>query len=243
MTFNLHRLDIDSRILNLDAWNIENISKPEDFADALNEVRSLSTKYYASCKIPIENIHLIHAAEDSGFSFVETQFQTRLRLRKTFDTSRYPYEYVLIETDEHLHEVLEIAEQTIEHDRFSRDPKIGKNLSGLRYRSYLENSYERDNEEIWAVRSKSNGQLLTFRSHQIINDAEVRLLIGGVHPSFKDIGLGIVSSHFCFNQLQKSGYKRATTNISAANTPIVNLEVGHLEFRIVNTYVVMRALT
>jgi hypothetical protein len=75
-----------------------------------------------------------------------------------------------------------------------------------------------------------------------MGQGEVNLLIGGVHPEFKDIGLGIISSHFCFNQLRLSGYRRAITHISAANTPIMNLELGHLGFRLSQTYIVMRAI-
>ena len=241
MTFFLNFLEVDSEVLSLSAWNLTGVESSEDFQFAIESVRGTQTKNYITCKLPIENINFIHAAERAGFNYVETQFQTTLRLKKTFDTSKYPYEYVPINLQDQLVEILEIAEATIEHDRFSRDPKIGRSASGQRYRRYLEDSYHRDGDEIWAVKSKATGQLLTFRSHRILSENEVHLLIGGVHPNFKDTGLGIVSSHFCFNQLRGAGFRRATTHISAANTPILNLEVGHFDFRIGNTYVVMRA--
>jgi hypothetical protein len=242
LTYTLDYLDIDSEVLELSAWNLSGIESGSDFSDALTSVDKSSTTNYITCKLPIEEVRLIHAAEDAGFHFVETQFKTILRLNKLFDTSRYPYDYVCIKSDDELSEVLKIAENTIEHDRFTRDPKIGSKASGLRYRRYLKDSFDRDDDEIWGVKSKSTGQLLTFRSHRKVSDDEVNLLIGGVHPDFKDVGLGIISSHFCFNQLHNAGYRRAITHISAANTPIVNLEVGHLGFRISQTFVVLRAI-
>ena len=243
MTFVLDFLEVDSEVLSLSAWNLSGVESPGDFRLAIESVVGNKTRNYITCKLPIESLELIHAAEAAGFNFVETQFQTTIRLTKTFDTSKYPYEYVPVRSKNQLSEVLQIAETTIEHDRFSRDPKIGRDASGLRYRRYLEDSYNRENDQIWAIKSRSTGQLLTFRSHRILNENEVVLLLGGVHQDFKNIGLGVVSSHFCFNQLRDSGFRRATTHISAANTPIVNLEVGHFDFRVSKTFVVMRSST
>ena len=242
MTFSLDFLKVDSEVLGLNAWNLIGVESTRDFHLAIESISKQQTKNYITCKLAIDNIAFIHAAEAAGFNYVETQFQTTLRLTKTFETARYPYDYVRINSQEQLLEVQNIAEETILHDRFTRDPLIGKNSSGLRYRRYLEDSYDRGDDEIWAVKSKTTGQFLTFRSHRILSKNEVNLLIGGVHPSFKDIGLGIISSHFCFNQLREAGFRRASTFISAANTPILNLEVGHFDFRIRNTFVVMRAV-
>lgn len=240
MTFSLEFLEIDSEALGLNAWNLSEIGTVDDFQSAIKSVASYSGRSYITCKLPIENLDFIHAAESAGFSFVETQFQTALKLTRTFDTSTYPYEYVPVLSESQLSEVQQIAETSFEHDRYSRDPRIGRNLSALRYRRYLENSYNNDKDEIWAVRSRVTGDLLTFRSHRVINKSEVTLLLGGVHHDFKKLGLGVVSSHFCFNHLRDAGFRRAITHISAANIPIVNLEVGYLGFKVVKSCVVMR---
>jgi hypothetical protein len=243
LTYALEYLEIDSQVLEFDAWSLSEIESESDFVEAIEYVREDHKRNFITCKLPIDDIKLIHAAEASGFQYVETQFKTMLRLNKSFDTSKYLYDYVRVESPEDLAEVLKIAESTIEHDRFSRDPRVGSRASGLRYRKYLENSFQRNDDEIWAVKSRSTGQLLTFRSHRHMSQNEVSLLVGGVHPDFKDVGLGIISSHFCFNQLREAGYRRAVTHISAANTPIVNLELGHLGFRVMQTYIVMRVVS
>lgn len=242
MTYRLEYLEIDSSVLGFHTWMLDQISDSSSFATALDGVKRTDRSSYVTCKIEIDRIDQVHAAETLGFHYVETQFKTVLRLNKSFDTTKFPYDYVRIESVEDLSEVLEIAEKTIDHDRFSRDPRIGSYASGLRYRKYLEDSFLREDDQIWAVRNRSTGQFLTFRSHRHVSQDEVSLLIGGVHPKYKDIGLGIISSHFCFNQLREAGYRRAVTHISAANTPIVNLELGHLGFRVSQTYVVMRTV-
>lgn len=243
MTYQLEYLEIDSRILGISTWSLSNVTESDDFAAALNTVFEKSRVSYVTCKIAADQLSMVHAAERVGFCFVETQFRTILRLNKTYDISKYPYEYIRVDTQDELDKVLEIAASSIEHDRFSRDPAIGRELSGARYCEYLLESFARKDDEIWAVQSKTSGELLTFRSHRRSSETDVNLLIGGVHEEYKGLGLGVISSHFCFNQLRESGYRRAVTHISAANIPIVNLEIGSLNFRVSDSFVVLRCVT
>jgi hypothetical protein len=238
----LHRSGIDSEVFGFDVYSLDETSTQREFADSIRLLELQNSKAYVSFRTAIENVSQIHLAERFGFEFVETQFRTVLKLRKEFDTSKFPYDYIRIEDESKLQEALIIAKSTIEHDRFSRDPVIGKELSGERYERYLRDSFERHDDEIWCVQSRETGRLLTFRSHRIIDDREVSLLIGGVHPDFKNLGLGVVSSHFCFNQLRESNFKRAVTHISAANVPILNLEVGHFDFQVISSFVILRKL-
>ena len=242
MTIDLRPIEIDSEIFGLDVWDLVGAKSIDDFTEAIAILGNSKRQSYVSCKIPIKQISDIHAAERAGFEFVETQFRTVLGLRESHDTDKYPYDYIRVETEAELIAVQSIAESTIEHDRFSLDPMIGKNLSGTRYKKYLEQSFQRSDDEIWCVKSRSSGEILTFRSHRILSDKEVQLLIGGVHSNYKDVGLGVISSHYCFSHLKAAGYSRAVTHISAANLPIVNLEIGHFNFRVADTSVVLRAV-
>lgn len=240
MTAELEFLEVDSQVLGFDIWNLKGAATVEEFKSVIDRLSSSNRRFYVSSKFPIHEISAINAAEQAGFEFVETQFRTSLRLRKTYDVTRHPYEYVRVKSEDQLNEVLSIAATTIEHDRFSRDPRIGAQLSGERYKQFLRDSYHNSRDEIWCVASKSTGQILTFRSHRILDENEVLLLLGGVHPEHKDVGLGVISSYFCFNQLKSSGFKLARTHISAANIPIVNLEVGNFDFRVTDTFVILR---
>jgi hypothetical protein len=54
------------------------------------------------------------------------------------------------------------------------------------------------------------------------------------------MGLGVVASHFCFNQMRRDGIRRAVTHISAINYPVFNLEIGSLGFRVNATFAILR---
>jgi hypothetical protein len=240
VTFTLERVDVDSDVLGHNVFALAGATCEGDFVSASRKAAEQGDRWYIVTKLPADEIARVQAAEQAGFRYVETQLRTSLRLKVGFDVSKYPYDYVQVLTEEEFSEVAHIARSTIEHDRFSRDPFIGGALSGNRYERYLRNSFEASTDQIWSVRSRRSGELLTFRSHRPVTDNEVNLLIGGVHPAHKDVGLGVISSHFCFNALRAAGFKKAVTHISASNLPILNLEVGGLNFRVTNTFVVLR---
>jgi hypothetical protein len=240
VSYTCHAVDIDSEVFGRPTLGVSEIASAADLDDALAEIDRSHPTSYTTCKVPSERLDLIHAAEERGFRFLETQLRTRLRLRVAPTGTHDRYDYVAVERPDQLAELLEIAGRTTEHDRVSRDPLLGPALSGERYRRYLVQSFEHDDEEIWAVRSRESGQLLTFRSHKTVGPTEVLLLNGGVHPDHKDLGLGVISSHFCFAQLRAAGVTHATSHISAANVPIMNLELGYCNFKVVQSFAVLR---
>ena len=81
---------------------------------------------------------------------------------------------------------------------------------------------------------------LNFRTHRVVSSREVLLLLGGVHPDLKGLGIGPIASYFCLNELYARGFRRATTHISAINAPIANLEIGNLGFRVIGAFAVLR---
>ncbi len=243
MTIGVDLVEVDTDVLGYPVFSVSGIESAEDLDDAVRVIDSSADKTYAVCKLPIERIDLVHEAQARGFAFVEVQLRTSLRIKHAPEGRHDAYTYVRIDEREELDEVLEIAGHTVEHDRFSRDPVLDATVSGERYRRYLVQSFETDGEEIWSVRSVNSGRLLTFRSHRIISPTEVLLLNGGVHPAHKGAGLGVISSHFCFAQLRESGIARAVSHISAANAPIINLELGYCNFRVTDSFVVLRRAT
>jgi hypothetical protein len=239
LSYEIEKIEIDSQIFGFDCWNILNPCEIEDFLSPVLSIKEKGKPALISCKIPLSEPNKIKNAESAGFKFSEVQFRTRLGLKNTYKTEKYPYRYVKIQSEEQLTEVLEIAGTTFLHDRYTLDKKIGKALSGQRYARYLRKSFEEPDEEIWCVQSVASGKILTFRSHKIISDKEVLLLLGGVLPKLKGSGLGVVSSHFCFNQLYGSGFTHAITYVPATNIPILNLEIGHFKFRITESFLIL----
>jgi hypothetical protein len=240
VTYEKNIEEIDTEVFGFDVYSLKSASNAPSLTEQIKEIESLGRTAYLVLRIGASETSEIERVENHGFHYVETSFSTTARLQKGFDTTRYPYEYHKIESLAELDEVCEIADRTTNLDRFTLDPLIGKRLSGKRYVRYLQRSFQDASEEIWAVRSRKSKRLLTFRSHRWVSADRVRLLNGGVHPDFKESGLGVVSTHFCFNSLMDFGARRADTQISAANIPIVNLEVGHLNFKVTKTFVTLR---
>lgn len=240
MSPSLQRVDLDSEIFGRPTFMLSELSTAADFEMALEHIAKVEEESYTVCKIPIENMVLIHLAQERGFVFLETQFRTVVTLKHAPLGIHDRYSYIRVEQESQLSEVLAMASESVVHDRVSRDPLLGPTLSGERYRRLLIRSFEADDEEIWAVVSSSSNDLLTFRSHRKLNRSEVLLLNGGVHPRHKGSGLGVISSHFCFAQLQADGHRRAISHISTTNVPIVNLEIGYCKFRVTDAFAVLR---
>jgi len=240
VSLRINRLEIDSAVAGMDVYECMVKSSDVSFLDIVAEVQRRSTRSYIVVKVPASDLTMIQAAEDAGFRFAELQYRTAYRIRGNFDTSRYAFDYVRVQSQSLLDQACDIAKTSIVHDRVSLDPALGSGISGARYVAYLKDSFARDEDEIWAVKSRASGHLLTFRSYRRTDESTVNLLIGGVHPDHKNSGLGVISSHFCFNQLHADGVRKAFTHVSAANLPILNLEVGHFGFRVTDAHVVLR---
>lgn len=240
MTYECHAIDIDSEVFGRATFSVSEISTAADLDGALTEIDSNNPTSYTTCKVPSDRLDLTLAAQERDFLFLETQLRTKLRLRIAPAGHHDRYDYVNVDHPDQLEELQEIAGRTIEHDRVSRDPLLGPAASGERYRRYLRQSFEHDDEEIWAVRSLDSGRLLTFRSHKTVSPTEVLLLNGGVHHNYKGVGLGVISSHFCFAQLRAAGATHAVSHISAGNVPIMNLELGYCNFKVVQSFAVLR---
>jgi hypothetical protein len=236
----VEHLEIDSAVFGCNVLELRDLTAADDL-DA-EETRYIQQFHpaYVSCRIPLEELVTIHRLERHGFQFIECQIRSTIRLMQDYDVSRYPYEYQMVTTREALDEVLNIASRTVVHDRFTIDSAVRQGISGERYRRYVEKSFGAPDEAVWRLYDPASKQTLNFRTHRVIGTGEVLLLLGGVHPDFKGLGLGVIASYFCFNQMRRDGFRRAITHISAINYPVFNLEIGNLGFRVDNTFAALR---
>jgi hypothetical protein len=194
-------------------------------------------------KAPIEDIASIQAFEEHGFQFIETQLRLTQRLRKPFDTGKTPYAFERVTTEAHLGEVLEIAGNTFTDDRFLVDPKLptAQAISSARYQAYVRQSFVRADERVYRLVNAA-GQTVAFKTHRIVNPEEALMLLGGVHADYKAAGLAAINAHYDFNELMKNGVKRFTTHVSARNYGVMNLEISGFQYKIKQTFIVLRKL-
>lgn len=235
----IYQNDFETRILGETIFIIEELSCPDDLEIAYRTIEA-NRPCYSLLKLDQAQLPLVHHAEELGFRFLELQFETVLTLSRAQVPRASEFTYERIDTEDQFENVAQIARNAISQDRVSRDPLLGPELSGERYVAFLRNSFESADEEVWSLRRRSTGEYVSFRSHRRVNDSEVRLLVGGIRTDLQNLGLGQLSSDHCFFSLRQQGYRRARTSISATNVPIVNLELGHLGFRVRRATFILR---
>jgi hypothetical protein len=235
-------IPVDSAVWGRNVLSLSDIGADDDLAAGEAAYVAEHQPAYVSVRLPLEELATIHRFERLGFSFMECQLRIAMRFKADFDVSRHGYEYQRVTTAAELDDVLQIARAAIVHDRFSIDEGVPSGFSGRRYEAYVRQSFENEGEEVWRLFDPVQNLTLGFRTHRRTSADEVLLLLGGIHPEMKALGLGVISSHYCFNQMRRDGVKRAVTHISAINKPIFDLEVTHFGFRYQQTFAVLRKL-
>jgi hypothetical protein len=236
----VERIEIDSTVLGCDVLALHDLAPGDDLA--AEEARFIAEfrPRYVSARIPLEDIVTVHRLESLGFRLIECQIRSRLSIKQEYAVGRFDYTYEQVTTEEVLAEVVAIAERTVVHDRFTIDPEMPAGISGERYRRYVQRSFASADEQVWRLYDPKAKQTMAFRTHRRTAGDEVLLLLGGVHPDYKSLGLGLVSSYYCFNQMRREGVRKATTHISAINRPVFDLEIAGLGFRPQAVFAVMR---
>jgi hypothetical protein len=235
-------IPVDSAIWGRNVLSLSEIDPCDDLSAAEAAYIAEHRPAYVSVRLPLEDLAGIHCFERLGFSFMECQLRIAMRFKTDFDVSRYGYEYQRVTALEELEEVLQIACAAIVHDRFSIDEGIPDGFSGRRYEAYVRQSFKNEAEEVWRLFDPAQNLTIGFRTHRRTSADEVQFLLGGIHPEMKALGLGVISSQYCFNQMRRDGVKRAVTHISAINKPIFDLEVTHFGFRYKQAFAVLRKL-
>lgn len=235
-------LEHDSHIFGRNALAIHEFDPGADFTLFERDYRKRYDPFYVSCKVPLDRVADVHLLEKHGFNLIECQIRSAIKLRKVYDVSPFPYDFEQVTREEDLAGVLLIAGSTFVHDRFSIDPGFPPGISGERYKEYVRRSLDAPDEAVFRLVERATGHTVAFKTHRYVSADEVLFLLGGVHPDMKNVGIGLINEYFEFNFLIGKGIRRGVTHISVANYPVFNLEIGHLGFRVLTTYAVMRKL-
>jgi hypothetical protein len=238
----VERIGIDSRVLGRSVLAVHEFDASADFASFERRYIAEYDPVYVSVKIPLERIAEVHDLESAGFHLVECQIRSRVKLRKLHDVSAFPYDFERVTREVDLGEVLDIAGTTFVHDRFRVDGSIDPGAPGARYREYVRQSFLSPDEAVYRLVDRSTGHTVAFKTHRYVSETEVLFLLGGVHPDYKNLGLGLINEYFEFNELIGKGIRHGVTHISAANYPVFNLEIGNLGFRVLTTFAVLRKI-
>lgn len=233
-------IPIDSEVLGGNVLAIEDFDAGADFSRFEDAYVEEHRPVYVSCKVPLERIADVHCLERHGFSLIECQIRSNLNLKEPVRSAAAPYSFARVTTEAELAPVLEIAGTAFEHDRFSIDPLLARNVSGLRYRRYVEQSFASPDDAVYRLFDPAKGTTVAFKTHRYLDNGEVLLLLGGVHNDYRRLGVGVMNTLAELAELRRLGKTAITTHISAINLQVFTLEIGRLGFRVVSTFAVMR---
>ena len=237
----ISRIDIDSNIYGKNFLDIKEYSTEVDFNKFEENYRLEFSPFYVSCKLPLESIREIQALGRYGFEFSEFQIRERLNLIKKFPVYK-PYQMEIVNSESDLADILEIASNTFEHDRFTTDPLIDKSFSGERYKAYVVKSFKSGDEFLYKLFNSETGEILGFKTHKIINNDEALMFLGGVANKYKKSPIPVINGYLELNRLFENGIKKVTTHISGGNYGVLNLEVKEFGYKVVNSFVVLRKI-
>ena len=238
----VERNEIDSKAYGHPVLAISDFDPALDFDAFEQAYLAQHPSAYVACKVPMEELAAIHKLEAAGFRLVECQIRSELSIRKPHPVEAFPYDFVRVETEQDLEPVLAIAARTFVHDRFGIDPLVPAGVSGQRYRDYVSKSFHAADEAVYHLIDRQTGRTVAFKTHRYLSATEALLLLGGVDPECKGVGLGAINSYFEYNEFHRLGIKKVTTHVSASNYPILVLEISKLGYRVTQAFAVLRKI-
>lgn len=217
----------EKRNLGMNAWEITlNRSDMENVPQTVEALRDPKfADAYVCVKLPVGNLKMVHALEDDGFRFVETQTE----IGYDFKTQKLPaelgryasylaYEEVLPKSEQWSEVVNSVTDDMFITDRMYLDPTMPRGVSVLRYRNWMRDMQKDDSKVMLLWRSRKTREVVGFDIMASMVPI-AHALLGGVFPGKPLMGM----VHMCsfFGCLREKGALKYVTNISSNNLPML----------------------
>lgn len=196
----------EKRNLGMDAYEISLTKK--DLADVDNVLNFLRQQNFQNCyvviKLPVGNLKILHALEDEGYRFMETQFEMKDYFQPYEDDDIIKelknscVREVVPKTREAWEEIISrITPGMFDTDRISLDQNFGPEVACKRYQNWCRDLFDNPDSYMWIL--KSNDDIVSFSvciyNRQKEQDEGV---IGGVFENQKGNGFGLLQAvHQC----------------------------------------------
>jgi len=176
------------------------------------------------CNIRIcqDKVREIALLQECGFQFIDTSLLINVDLRKFIDNPRLIRSDLSIATVEDRKAAAQIAYHAFSGERYHRDLQIDNHLANKRFKLWVENCD--DNKKYILFVGKIDNQVRSFFLSRIEGENYLNLSLAGTDPEFR--GSGYFFYYESLYKLNKMGFKKAYTYISAFNTNIFNIYVN-----------------
>ena len=187
----------ERRNFGRDVWEItlgrEDMTDVEKTLAALHDSRFAGT--YVCVKMPVGNLKMLHALEDDGFRFLETQLSLMDRFKAEdmmdrCENTSAQLEYAVVEKNEEAWErvISKVVPEMFDTDRISLDPMLGPEIACMRYQNWMRDLFKDPRSELCVM--LVDGKEIAF-GLDIMDGGTRRGVLGGNFPEFKNTGYGV----------------------------------------------------
>lgn len=186
-TWEKRNFGMDTYEILLDNKDLEKIDK------ILEEIASQSFQNaYVVIKLPIGNIKAVHALEDDGFRFLETQFFfTEYFDAKNSTKNKFKYNItkkIIPKNKKEWERIIQkITPGMFNSDRVSLDPALGIEIACKRYQNWCRDLFNNPNSYLSV--GEFDGQEYCFGIY-IKKEKILNVVLVGIFEEYKNLGLG-----------------------------------------------------
>lgn len=242
----LTKLEIESDLFKRNVFQLEDIIEGNEFTLLEKSIIKAYNPYYLQCIAESSDIKLIHSLEDAGFRFIEFRVIKTLEAHDFANVGYnafYPYQLHLITEKSSLAKAEQLLFDKYSDDRFAKDPLIKNNISKARIVSYLHKSFSnQSNEFIYGLINYNTGELVAFKSGEIISKNEALFYLTGAVKNSEHSKYCNILETLLISALLAKGVIRIHAITSGFNVPELNLSTHDLNYKIKSTKVILRKL-
>lgn len=222
----------EKRNIGCDAYEIILDTKDlKDFAMTLKQIREQNfSNSYVVIKMPVKNLCVLHALEDEGFHFMETQFHMK-KVLQDYETPK------IITNLKNILEQKEICKNFADWkqvtdlmtdnmfytDRIYLDPKLAPGTSCKRYQNWILDLVNDERAHLFGYYYKNTlvglGLIKINLEEKIVYD-----LLEGILEKYQNTGFGYMMFDRALKSYQNLGMVRLETSISSNNLSIIKLD-------------------
>ena len=184
---------------------------------------------YIQATVPAGKMDIAYYLQQNGFLFTETRFSLisnleTLKLPRIFSRIYDRIDYHEANTNE-LDKIYTCLKNGVfDSDRYSLDPKIGRDKSGNRYYEWCKSEVESGESKAYAVNYK--GEPLGFFILKLGFTKYSYGLMGGLYNKLKDAGRGIGVLYPPMELSKRYKYEYITTGISSNNPSSLRMHLA-----------------
>ena len=215
----------EKRNLGCDAWEITLDHK--DMSDVTGVIETLRNPEYSGAyvcvKLPVGNLHMVHALEDEGFRFLEVQYSLIEHfLPMDVDIWTESVEgrvcKEITKTESEWRRIVDkIDPEMFETDRISLDPLLGRDKACRRYQNWIMDMLKDPHVRMYVT--EIDGLEVSFGVERTIGK-RTQSILGGMFSQCKNQGMGLA---LFANAKTSSDGRRMRTHISSNNIDVLRV--------------------